>query len=363
MAAAIHSFGARSSLLSKLRPHAQFTMQASRLPTRRSLSSYLVTPKELSDALKKNSPSKISTAPRTVALCASWFLPNSPLNGLQTFREKRIPGSRFFDLDKVIDRHSPYPHMLPSASDFAKAMSGLGIKKDDTVVVYDSHEIGIFSAPRVGWTLKTFGHDSVHVLNNFKLWVEEGYPTESGEFWDVDTCVYPIPEFDGSKVIDFEDIREVALDHNKEGAEGVQILDARATGRWSGTDPEPRPGLESGHIPGSISMPMSELLDPVYKTILPGKELKKIFEAKGVDPNRPIITSCGTGVTAAIIDAALNEAGYGDASRRKLYDGSWTEWAQRAKVSDGLIVKARVVPHPGFQPEGRNCDFECVWQY
>jgi thiosulfate/3-mercaptopyruvate sulfurtransferase len=289
----------------------------------RSFSSYLVTPAELQAALKNNSPSKISTAPRTVAVCASWFLPNDGRDGLQTFREKRIPSSRFFDLDKVIDKHSPYPHMLPSASNFAAAMSGLGIKRDDTVVVYDSQELGIFSAPRVGWTLKAFGHDSVHVLNNFKLWVEEGYPTESGEFWDVDTCVYPIPEFNSDKLVEFEEIKELVKDSKKEGAEQVQILDARSYGRWAGKDPEPRPGLSSGHMPGSISVPVSELLDPVTKTILPGEELKKIFESKGVDPNKPIISSCGTGVTAAVIDAALSEAGYSEQGRR-VYDGSWT---------------------------------------
>ncbi|KAG9249083.1 putative thiosulfate sulfurtransferase TUM1 [Calycina marina] len=340
MATAAVTFRSCSGLLT--RPRASQPMYpASRLQSLRCFSSYLVTPSELSDALKKNPPSKISTSPRTVAVCASWFLPTSHLNGLQTFRKKRIPGSRFFDLDKVIDKRSPYPHMLPSASDFAKAMSGLGIKKDDTVVVYDSHELGIFSAPRVGWTMKTFGHDSVHVLNNFKLWVEEGLPTESGEFWDVDTCVYPIPRFDESKVIAFEEVRDVVKDQGKEGAEGVQILDARSTGRWSGADPELRPGLESGHMPGSISVPMSDLLDPVKKSILPGAELKKIFEAKGVDPNRPIVTSCGTGVTAAIVDAALNEAGYEAAGSRKLYDGSWTEWAQRVKPADRLIVKEK----------------------
>jgi thiosulfate/3-mercaptopyruvate sulfurtransferase len=290
----------------------------------RSLSSYLVTPSELSAALKKNSPSKISTAPRTVPLCATWFLPNDGRSGLQTFREKRIPNARFFDLDKVIDKRSPYPHMLPTATDFAKAMSSLGIRRDDTVVVYDSYELGIFSAPRVGWTLKAFGHDSVHVLNNFKLWVEEGYPTESGEFYNVDTCVYPIPQFDPSKVISFEEVREVVKDYNKEGAEGVQILDARSWGRWTGKDPEPREGLSSGHMPGSISVPVGELLDPVTKAILPAEKLRKIFEAKGIDPKRPIINSCGTGVTAAVIDAALSEAEYGDESNRRLYDGSWT---------------------------------------
>ncbi|KAG4415797.1 hypothetical protein IFR04_011097 [Cadophora malorum] len=339
-AATIFTRGAPRPLLFS-RHASRFSRTASigNISSIRALSSYLVTPTELHAALKKNSPSKISTAPRTVALCASWFLPNDGRNGLDTFREKRIPSARFFDLDKVIDKRSPYPHMLPSATDFAKAMSALGIKRDDTVVVYDSAELGMFSAPRVGWTLKAFGHDSVHVLNNFKLWVEQGLPTESGEFWDVDTCVYPIPEFDASKVVDFEEVKELAKNYNKEGAEGIQILDARSAGRWSGKDPEPRPGLESGHMPGSISMPVSELLDPVNKTILPGDQLRKIFESKGIDPARPIINSCGTGVTAAVIDAALSEAGYGSADKRRLYDGSWTEWAQRVKPSDNLIIK------------------------
>ncbi|KAH8669539.1 putative thiosulfate sulfurtransferase TUM1 [Tricladium varicosporioides] len=329
--------GARASLR-----RAQFTspiFKMSSQSAQRGFSSYLVTPKELKEALDRNSPTKISTAPRTVAVCASWFLPNDGRNGLETFRKKRIPHARFFDLDKVIDKHSPYPHMLPTAQTFAKAMGGLGIRRDDTVVVYDSAELGIFSAPRVGWTLKAFGHDQVHVLNNFKLWVEEGYPTESGEFWDVDTCAYPIPEFKADKVADFEEVKELVKDYNKEGAEGVQILDARSYGRWLGKDPEPRPGLSSGHMPGSISVPVSDLLDPEKKTILPGDQLRKIFENKGIDPNRPVISSCGTGVTAAVIDAALNEAGYGQEGGRRLYDGSWTEWAQRVQPSDGLIIK------------------------
>lgn len=309
------------------------------MSSQRSFSSYLVTPKELHEALKKNAPSKISTLPRTIPLCAAWFLPNDGRKGIDTFREKRIPNARFFDLDKVIDRRSPYPHMLPSASEFASAMSALGIRPDDTVVVYDTQELGIFSAPRVGWTLKVFGHDQVHVLNNFKLWVEEGYPTESGEFYSVDACPYRIPTLDESKVVDFEEVREVAIDYNKEGSEGIQILDARSYGRWAGTDPEPRPGLSSGHMPGSISVPVTDLLDPKTKAFLPGPDLRKIFEGKGVDPGKPIINSCGTGVTAAVIDAALSEAQYGDEKNRKLYDGSWTEWAQRVTASDGLIRK------------------------
>lgn len=317
--------GARSHLPTSRWSLSSFSsFHLSRMDAQRPFSSYLVTPKELDEALKKNAPSKISTLPRTIPLCASWFLPNDGRNGLDTYREKRIPNARFFDIDKISDKRSPYPHMLPSAKDFASAMSGLGIRRDDTVVVYDSQELGIFSAPRVSWTLKVFGHEQVHILNNFKLWVEEGYPTESGEFYSVDTCTYQIPTLDESKVIDFPEVKDIALDYNKEGSEGVQILDARPAGRWSGKDPEPRPELSSGHMPGSISMPMSELLDPKTKAFLPAAELRKIFEAKGVDPAKPIINSCGSGVTAAVIDAALTEAGYGDESKRKLYDGSWT---------------------------------------
>ncbi|KAL7620702.1 hypothetical protein AAE478_009697 [Parahypoxylon ruwenzoriense] len=305
---------------------------------RRNLSSYLVTPTELAEALRKSPPSPICPEPRVIPLCAAWFLPNDERKGIEVFREKRIPKARFFDLDKVIDKRSSYPHMLPSPKQFAEAMSSLGIRKEDTVVVYDSKELGIFSAPRVGWTLKVFGHPKVHILNNFKLWVEEGYPTESGEFYNVECNAYPIPKMEEDKVASFEQVREVALDYKKEGAEGIQILDARPNGRFSGKDPEPREGLSSGHMPGSINIPFSSVLDPETKAFLPGEQLKKLFEEKGVDPSKPIISTCGTGVTAVVIDTALDEAGYPSETRR-VYDGSWTEWAQRVNPSDSLIRK------------------------
>ncbi|KAK1753439.1 Rhodanese-like domain-containing protein [Echria macrotheca] len=307
----------------------------------RSFSNYLVTPKELSEALKKAPPSPISSEPRVIPLCASWFMPNDPQGrrGIDVFREKRIPKARFFDLDKVIDKRSPYPHMLPNAKNFAESMSELGIRFDDIVVVYDSKELGIFSAPRVAWTLQTFGHPRVHVLNNFRLWIEQGLPTESGNVWTVECGTYPIPEMDENKVASFEEVREAALEHNKEGAEGIQIIDARSPGRWTGKDPEPRPGLSSGHMPGSINIPFDAVLDPETKAFLPADKLREIFTKKGVDPERPIISSCGTGVTACVIDTALREAQYGPAEKRKVYDGSWTEWAQRVKPTDSLIRK------------------------
>ncbi|PSN70140.1 thiosulfate sulfurtransferas-like protein [Corynespora cassiicola Philippines] len=303
------------------------------------LTSYLVTPAELNSALQKNVHSKLSTAPKIIPVCASWFLPNDGRDGYKTFLDQRIPHARFFDLDAVKDPHSPYPHMLPSAQDFATAMSKLGIRQDDSVVVYDSKELGIFSAPRVGWTLQVFGHPNVHVLNNFRKWVDEGFPTESGDPAAHDPVDYPVPELDKAKVIAFEEVRDIARELGKEGADEVQILDARSLGRWKGIDPEPREGLSSGHIPHSVSVPVSELLDPDSKTLLPASELKAIFESKGVDPSKPIISSCGTGVTAAVIDAALVEAGY-PLDKKKLYDGSWTEWAQRVTPGESLIHKS-----------------------
>ena len=326
-----------------------------------SLSSYIITPKELSDALGKNVHTKISTAPRIIPVCASWFLPNDPQGrtGQKVFKEQRIPTARFFDLDDVKDHDSPYPHMLPTAESFAKAMEEIGIRKDDEVVIYDSKELGIFSAPRVGWTFKVFGHPSVHLLNNFRLWVEQGYPTKSG---DVETIAeekakYPVPSVNPDMVVKFAEIKDIAQDFGKEGSDYIQIIDARSRGRWAGSDPEPRPGLPSGHIPGSLNVPVTELVDPQTGALLSGEELREVFRNKGVDPEKPIVSSCGTGVTAAVVDAALAEADFGRADDRRIYDGSWTqvsstfitliivadisysEWAQRVTDKVRFIKK------------------------
>ncbi|KAL2793451.1 thiosulfate sulfurtransferase [Aspergillus keveii] len=308
-----------------------------------SFSSYLVSPKELAEALKKNPATKISTSPRVIPLCAAWFMPNDPegRTGIDVFRKHRIPQARFFDLDAIKDTESPYPHMLPTAETFAEAMSELGIRRDDEVVVYDSEELGIFSAPRVGWTLRVFGHPKVHILNNYRLWVRENYPTETGEPQQPEKTNYPVPTYDSKLVIPYLELKEIAKEHRKEGAKEVEILDARSQGRWAGTDPEPRPGLSSGHIPGSKSLPFQELLDPETKTFLPPDELRKIFEARDLDATKSIISSCGTGVTATIIETALGLAEFGDPALRRVYDGSWTEWAQRVKPTDGLIKKRR----------------------
>ena len=322
-----------------LKPVLKFTKAMTRTDSTIANNKFLVTPAELRQALKRNPPNRVSSDPKTIAVCGAWFLPNDGRKGYEVFKQGHIRKARFFDLDKVADTESPYPHMLPSASAFQEAMQSLGINRDDTVVVYDTKELGLFSAPRVAWTFRVFGHPAVHLLNNFKLWVDEGYPVEEGEQRHFDRSSYPLPQLDGAKVCSYDQVRTLAFDHNKEGREGVQILDARPAGRFNGSDPEPRPGLPSGHIPSSINVPFPELLDPKSKTLLPPEQLRELFKQKGVDPQSPIISSCGTGVTAAVVETALEESGYSH-GRRQLYDGSWTEWAQRVKPTDNLIVKS-----------------------
>jgi thiosulfate/3-mercaptopyruvate sulfurtransferase len=319
------------------------------------LPSFLVTPQALSNALRKNVYSKDSTLPKLIPLCATWFMPNDPQKrtGYDSYLQAHLPLARFFDIDDVCDKDSKFPHMLPTPEKFAQAMSKLGITPDDAVVVYDSAELGIFSAPRAAWTLKAFGHSKVHILNNFKIWVDQGFPVEKGEpeeKW-AETS-YPVPDLDVTKVINFEELRERIKEQKNEDAEPISVIDARSAERFDGTAPEPRPGmlfnlfssdlntigLSSGHMPDAINIPFTDVLNARTKAFLPKEELRVYFECKGVDENTPIVTSCGTGVTAAVVDAALTEAGYSVEGRR-LYDGSWTEWASRVEDADGLIVK------------------------
>lgn len=303
------------------------------------LSSYVVSPSELNQALKTNAPTAISTDAKVIPICAAWFMPNDPQGrtGPGAFKKKRIPGARFFDIDEVKDHDSSYPHMLPTCETFSDAMAKMGVTKQDELVIYDTEELGLFSAPRVAWTMRVYGHPRVHVLNNFKLWVEQGLPVETGQPLVPNITNYPVPKYNTDMVVKFAEMKTIGYDYGKEGAEEIQILDARSEGRWAGTAPEPRPGLRSGHMPGSINVPFQELLDPETKTLLPSEKLKEIFEAKNVDPDKPIITSCGTGVTAAVIELALKQSKYGSDEDRRLYDGSWTEWASRVSPTSGLI--------------------------
>lgn len=165
--------------------------------------------------------------------------------GKAAYLAGHVPRARFFDIDAICDENSPYPHMLPTPQKFAQAMSSLGIHPDDSLVVYDTAELGIFSAPRVAWTLKVFGHQDVHILNNFKLWVDQGFAVEKGEPEEglPQPTDYPVPQLDTSRIISYEELKERVSDQGKEGAEPLSILDARGKGRWEGSDPEPREGL------------------------------------------------------------------------------------------------------------------------
>lgn len=307
----------------------------SKVKTMSTFPSRLVEHQQLATALASQHHSTPTSS--IIPVCATWFLPNDPKarTGRAEYNRLRIPGARFFDLDQVCDSSSPYPHMLPEASVFESAMQALGINNQDTIVVYDSAELGLFSAPRVAWTFDVFGHERVHVLNNFKQWVEEGHPTEQGESAPVQASQYKVRGLDETRIAAFDEVEQLVMAHYKD----VQIIDARPHGRWAGSSPEPRPGLPSGHMPGSINIEFGEVLDPHTKTMQTDRrKLRALFEGKGVSADKPIVVSCGTGVTAAVVEAALQHAGYD--THKRIYDGSWTEWAQRAAGHEELITKA-----------------------
>ncbi len=212
--------------------------------------SYLIGPGELHKALRNNQEAGNNAAGgNVIPVCAAWFLPNDPHKriGLGDFRAAHVPGSRFFDIDIIKDPNSLYPHMLPSARDFATSVGALGIRREDTVVVYDTADLGIFSAPRVGWTFRVFGHPRVHVLNNFRLWREQHLPVQDGDQDAVAPVDYPLPTLDARMVARFEDVKDIASARG--GREKyVQILDARSRGRWEGTEKEPRPGVNRSRL-------------------------------------------------------------------------------------------------------------------
>jgi thiosulfate/3-mercaptopyruvate sulfurtransferase len=218
------------------------------------LPSFLLDPKALNCALltqaydASKDPAAAAGGPRIVPVCATWFMPNDPKKrtGLASFRTVRIPGARFFDIDAVCDKASLYPHMLPDAAQFSAALSRLGLRRDDWVVCYDDHEAGIFSAPRAAWMFKVFGHPHVHILNNFKLWVDGGFPVEKDEpVPAVEETVYPPTVLDKSFVMYHDDLVPIAKTPRKEKL-GVTVIDARSRNRWAGAEPEPREG-ESKH--------------------------------------------------------------------------------------------------------------------
>ncbi|MBV1885685.1 MAG: 3-mercaptopyruvate sulfurtransferase [Parvibaculaceae bacterium] len=247
-------------------------------------------------------------------LDASWYLPTMNRNAHQEFATQRIPGAGFFDVDRVSDTTSPYPHMLPTAKAFTQELCALGIGVDDHVIIYDG--AGIFSAPRVWWTFKAMGHTKVSVMDGgLPKWMRENHPLEIGTSTIPSQSTY-------ATIGNTQWVRSAdnLLDNLKSNSE--LVIDARPAPRFSGAMAEPRPGLAKGHIPGSINLPFSQCLtdEGTYRST---EALRALFTDLDLPTNKPLIASCGSGVTAAIVFLALSMTGRKDLS---LYDGSWAEW-------------------------------------
>lgn len=248
---------------------------------------------------------------------ASWYLQSAGRNARAEYEAAHIPGAVFFDIDAISDKHTELPHMLPDPASFADAMGNLGIGNTDMVVVYDG--AGIFSAPRAWWMLRAMGHQRVAVLDGgLPKWKREGRPLDDrrAEIRPTRFTAHPDPDF----IRSYEQVRANLATRRE------QIVDARSPARFLGTEPEPRPGVKSGHIPGSLNVYYADLLTP-EGTMRDADALKKLFKGRSVDLGNPIVTSCGSGITASLVLLALEIAG---AKKTALYDGSWAQWGTRA---------------------------------
>lgn len=253
-------------------------------------------------------------APELRIVDGSFKLPGVTPTARADYDQRHIPGAVFLDIDEVADHSTSLPHMLARADDFAHHMSRLGIGDRHRVVVYDGS--GWNSAWRVWWMLRAFGHDNVALLEGgMQKWLAEGRRVTA----DVPKPAPArfTPRFRPELVRD-----KAAVRHNLQ-AQREQVVDARAQGRFEGTAPEPRPGLRSGHIPGSRNLPFDQLIDPKTRVVLPAEELERRLRAAGLAPEKPVVTSCGSGITAGAIAFGLYLVGWPDAA---VYDGSWSEW-------------------------------------
>ncbi|MCD2176011.1 3-mercaptopyruvate sulfurtransferase [Rhizobium sp. C4] len=263
-------------------------------------------------------------APEFKIVDAAWYLPAQNRNGAEEYAAGHIPGSVFFDQDAIADHSTGLPHSIPSPDVFATEVGKLGISESDTIVVYDGP--GFFSAPRVWWLFRLMGAEKVYVLNGgLDGWKRDGRPLET-DLPEPAPATFT-PNFKADKVTTFDAMKDIVASGSK------QIADARGAGRFTAEEPEPRAGMRGGHMPGAKNLPISVFSEAGrFKSL---SEIKDTIEKAGIDLSKPVVTSCGSGVTAAVITLALTSLGHDDNS---LYDGSWSEWGSK---SDTPIVTGR----------------------
>jgi thiosulfate/3-mercaptopyruvate sulfurtransferase len=254
--------------------------------------------------------------PNLGVIDASWHLPNAGRTGAAEFRQKHIPTAVFFDIDLIADHDQDLPHMLPKPDALAKAMTGLGLGDHMRFVVYDA--LGLYAAARVWWTLRAYGVETVRILDGgLPRWIKEGRPLETGD-GRLKPRVFT-PRLEDKFVASLDEVCAALADGS------AQVVDARPAERFRGVTPEPRPGVKRGRIPGSLNLPFVEIVE--HGSLKAPEALKATFAEHKIDLGTPIITTCGSGVTAAILALAVEEAG---GKVEGLYDGSWAEWGSRA---------------------------------
>ena len=251
---------------------------------------------------------------QVIILDGSWYLPNQKRNPRREFEEFHIPGSQFFDIDLISDKNNSLPHMAPDSQTFDSHMSKLGIKNSDHIIIYDG--IGLQSAARVWWTFKLFGHTKVGILNGgLPKWLSEELPVE--KIINIRSKSNYKSKLNKKLVRNYNEVYENIISKKE------QVIDARSKGRFLGIDPEPRKNLDSGHIPDSLNLPFQELILESNKTLKSLDEIKKIFKEKGITFKKPVVTTCGSGITASILAFCLHLIHF---EKYSVYDGSWAEW-------------------------------------